>query len=92
MKTKLFVLIIALMLWLASLAPATLNFSRTGVPVTVPLHRWYCPGNGDHFYTSDIQEHIWMQTNMTQWYIYEGIQCYVFPCSVEAYSDGSIGN
>ncbi|KAG0041403.1 hypothetical protein BGZ90_009877, partial [Linnemannia elongata] len=42
---------------------------------TVPLFRWFSPGSGDHFYTTDPNGEVAPSVG----YNYEGITGYLYP-------------
>lgn len=44
-------------------------------PATVPLHRWFCPNTGDHFYCTDPAGELAPSVG----YVYEFIACHIFP-------------
>jgi hypothetical protein len=59
---------------------------QTSAVTTVPLYRYWNPGNGDHFYTTNWSE---LGSGKYGWG-YEGVQCYVFtqPASPPAAEGG----
>ena len=51
---------------------------ETEVEGTIPIHRFYKPSIGVHFYTPNETERMFVEDNLSN-YTYEGIAYYAFP-------------
>ncbi len=47
-------------------------------PAAMPVHRFWKPADGAHFYTMDEAEMDWLIANYSHLYTYEGIAFYAY--------------